>query len=195
MLEILGIASGIIIIFAFFAFYLREILEKKAKPERASWFIWSILGAIAFFSQFAKGATWSLWLPAADTSIVILIFILSFKYGTGGVTRRDIVGLIGAGMGLILWYFTKEATWALVITILIDLIGTYLTVAKTYEDPESETMIYWLLIGTAGVLSTLAVGKLNLILLLYPVYIALANYAVALAMVLGRKREPKFNKA
>ena len=194
MLEFFGISSGLIIIFAFFAFYLKEILEKKAKPERASWLIWSILGAIAFSSQFAKGATWSLWLPAADTSIVFLIFILSFKYGTGGVARRDIVGIIGAGIGLILWYFTKEATWALVITILIDLIGTYLTALKTYEDPESETMIYWLLIGTAGVLSCLAVGRLSPILLAYPAYIALANYAVALAIVMGRGRESRLNE-
>ena len=112
----------------------------------------------------------------------------------GGVARRDIVGIIGAGIGLILWYFTKEATWALVITILIDLIGTYLTALKTYEDPESETMIYWLLIGTAGVLSCLAVGRLSPILLAYPAYIALANYAVALAIVMGRGRESRLNE-
>jgi len=188
MLEIFGIASGLIIIFAFVP-YAKEILAKKAKPERASWLIWSVLGAIAFFSQFAKGATYSLWLPAADTTVVFLVFILSIKYGTGGFTRRDAIALIGASIGLILWYFTKDATWALLITILIDMIGTYLTVAKTYEDPSSETMSYWILIGTAGVLAFLAVGGLTPILVLYPIYIALANYAVAVAIIMGKKRK------
>lgn len=40
--------------------------------------------------------------------------------------------------------------------------------------------------GTASIFGMLAVGSFNLILLLYPFYLVLANYSVATAIILGR---------
>jgi len=59
-LSIGRIFSGILIIISFFP-YIQDIFKHKTNPQRASWLIWAILGAIAFFSQLAKGATHSLW--------------------------------------------------------------------------------------------------------------------------------------
>ncbi len=107
--------------------YIRDIFLLKTKPERASWFIWTVLGFISFFSQYAKGATNSLWLTAGQTCAVLIIVILSIKYGVGGFTKRDIRALIGAGVGLALWYLTKEAAWAIFFVIAVDSIGSSLT--------------------------------------------------------------------
>ncbi len=147
-----------------------------------------MLGGIAFFAQYAKGATDSLWMTGAATLGVIVVFLFSFRYGMGGFERRDIFALIAAGISLVLWYFTKEAAIALLLFIFIDSIGTALTVLKTYEHPGTETISTYALAGTAGVLASLAVGSLNLILLVYPLYIVLGNFFIVLAYWLGKRR-------
>jgi len=169
--------------------YIRDIFRLETKPERGSWFIWTVLGFIAFFSQLAKGATDSLWLTAGQTASVFIIFVLSLKFGYGGLGKRDVRALIGAGVGLILWYLTREASFALVFVILVDSIGTFLTLMKSYKDPGSETLSTWVMSGTSGIFGMLAVGSFNLILLAYPFYIVLANYVIVGAILLGKRQK------
>lgn len=190
LLSLIGIASGIISISGYFP-YIRDVIKRTTYPERASWLIWDVLTAIAFFSQLAKGAIASLWLPGLEVCGLTTVLILSIKFGRGGLAKKDIFALIAAGIGLVLWYFTKEPAVALYIIIGIDMLGTVLAVQKAYKDPETETMSTWVLVAIAGILSTIAVGKFSIVLLSYPIYIFLANAAIALAMVLGRKKKLK----
>ena len=187
ILGILGILSGLLSAICYLP-YIRDILLGKSKPERASWFIWTVLGSIAFFSQLSKGATNSLWMVGVQTIGVVIISLLSIKFGSDGFSKRDIFALLIAAIGVIMWFFTKDASIALYITILVDAAGSILTVIKSYEDPESETISMWILASLGGLLSALAVGQLNFILLLYPVYICLANLSVVTAIYLGRRK-------
>lgn len=185
--QIFGYISAVLSVIAIIP-YVRDIFRNKTKPERASWLIWTTLGSVAFFSQLAKGAGDSLWLTGSQTLVVLFVFLLSIKYGVGGLTKRDIKALIAAGIGLVIWYVTNEAIYALLMVIIIDTIGTYLTVTKTYKEPETETMSTWAMSGTSGIFGMLAVGSLNIVLLAYPLYIMFANYAVVIAMILGKKK-------
>ena len=187
MLQNFGHISAILSIIMIIP-YVRDIFRKVTQPERASWLIWTVLGFIAFFSQWAKGATDSLWLTAGQTIAVLVIFLLSIKYGVGGLTNRDIKALVAAGLGLILWWVTSEPLYALLIVIGIDCIGSYLTMIKSYEEPESETLSTWVISGTSGIFGALAVGALSPVLLAYPVYIVIANYTIVVALFLGKKR-------
>ena len=187
MLQNFGHISAILSIIMIIP-YVRDIFRKVTQPERASWLIWTVLGFIAFFSQWAKGATDSLWLTAGQTIAVLVIFLLSIKYGVGGLTNRDIKALVAAGLGLILWWVTSEPLYALLIVIGIDCIGSYLTMIKSYEEPESETLSTWVISGTSGIFGALAVGVLSPVLLAYPVYIVIANYTIVVALFLGKKR-------
>ncbi len=168
--------------------YIHDILKQRAKPERASWLIWTVLGSIAFFSQWAKGATDSLWLTAGQTLGTVIVFLLSLKYGVGGLTKRDTRALIAACVGLALWYLTSEPLLALIFVIIIDCIGVYLTLLKIYHDPNSETRTMWLISGTSGIFGALAVGSFNPILLAYPLYIVIVNYTTVAAITLAKKK-------
>lgn len=190
MLAVLGIFSGILSISGYFP-YIRDVLKRKTYPERASWLIWAVLTVIAFASQLAKGASNSLWLPGLETCGLITVLLLSIPFGTGGLTKKDIIALCFAGIGLVLWYFTKEPAVALYIIIAIDMIGTILTFQKAYVDPESETLSTWIMVAIAGILAMLATGTWNIILLSYPLYIFLANAAIAIAILLGKNRKKK----
>ena len=184
VIQAAGYLSGIVIIISLLP-YFKDIFLKKTKPERASWFIWSVLGLISFFSQFAKGASYSLVMTGVQALGDLSIFLLAVKYGIGGFARRDFIALIGAGIGLFLWYLTKEAAIALFIVIFIDAIGVVLTVIKTYKNPGTETTIYWVMTSISGLLACIAVGKINFILLAYPLYILLASLAVLVSIKLG----------
>jgi hypothetical protein len=186
MLELLGLLSAILPLLGVIP-YVRDILRHETKPHRGSFLIWTILGAIAFFTQFAKGATWSLFLPAGDSIATLTIFILSIRYGTGGLNKKDNAALVVAGCGLVLWYFTKQPLLTLFITIGVDAVGTVLTIVKTYHEPHTETLSSWLLAALGGLFAAGAVGKLSASLLLYPLYILLANGLVAMTIEWRRK--------
>ncbi len=188
--EIAGYLSGIAILLSFIP-YIKDIFKNKTKPERISWLIWSILGSISFFSQLEKGASDSLILTGAQTIGDLLIFILAIKHGVGGFLKRDVVALIGAGLGLFLWYLTKEAAVTLLIVIFIDAIGAVLTVIKSYEKPETETISAWILTFVGGALACIAVGSFNLILLVFPFYICLASLAILTSIYVGFRHKNK----
>lgn len=183
--ELFGYLTSIFLLIGFVP-YLQDMIKGKTKPERASWLIWNVLGCIAVASQYANGATWSLVLPAFDTALGLIIFAFSIPYGTGGLTKRDIFCLILAGIGLFSWYLTNQPILSLLIIIGIDASAMYLTIMKTYEQPESETAFSWIMASLGGVTAALAVGSWSILLLIYPIYIVLANASVPLSAVLGR---------
>jgi hypothetical protein len=186
MLHFFGLLSGILPLLGVLP-YFRDILKRKTKPHRGSFLIWTVLGAIAFFSQLAKGATWSLFLPATDTLATVGIFLLALRYGTGGLNKRDVGALLLAGIGLIMWYLTRQPLAALLIVIGVDAVGAALTIIKTYAEPDTETFSLWLLAGLGGLFAALAVGKLSFALLVYPLYIFVANGTVAAIIPLKKK--------
>ncbi len=188
MPQILGIFGGLLALLSFIP-YIRGILLGRVKPQRTTFLIWTLLGLIAIFSQLAKGATNSLWLPSLETFGGIVILLLSIKHGVGGFNKRDYVAVFIVTLGLIAWYLTKEAAIALYIVIFIDAVGLYLTLHKTYLAPESETAFAWTMSSVGGLFTALAVGSFNIILLSYPVYIIFSNAAVVVAIQMGLRRK------
>ena len=188
MLVLFGYLSGF---FAFIEYipYIKDITRGKVKPHRATFFIWSVLGGIAFFSQLAKGASNSLWLPGIETALGFIVFFLSFRFGVGGYSKQDKSALAVAFIALVGWYFTKEAAFALYITIFIDAVGSYLIIHKAYHMPESETSLAWILSAISGIFAMLAVGKFDIILLSYPLYIVISNLSVVLAIRAGNYKK------
>ena len=187
MTDYFGYLSGICITVSFLP-YLVSIFKGQAKPERVSWLIWSILGGIAFFSQLAKGASASLWLPGLQTLGDTIVFVLAIKYGMGGMQKRDLWALAIAGVSLILWYATREPAVALFLAILIDASGAVLTVLKSYEHPTTESVSAWVLTGLGGLLAVFAVGSWDWVLLVFPAYILIASTAIVGAIKFGQKK-------
>ena len=186
MLQFFGLLSGFFAIASIFP-YIRDILKHKTKPHRVSWLIFTILGSISFFSQLAKGATYSDIFPGILSINVCIIFLLSLTYGVGGVTKKDYLVMITVALALVAWYFTKEPAIALYIVILIDAIGVYLTLEKVYKHPETETASLWLMSSLAGLFSLLAVGKSDIILISYPLFIFFADGSIALTAFIRKK--------
>jgi len=191
VMSVFGLLSGVISIYAFIP-YIVDTANKRTHPQRASWLIWSVLGSIAFFSQIYEGAGASLWFAAVQVSGTIIVFVLSIRSGSGTYLKSsDCVILFAAVIGIILWYFTENAAYALAITISISLMGGSVTVIKAFKEPESETMSTWVISLIASVCAIVSVGKVDFILLAYPLYLFVLYCAIVFAMLLGKliKRE------
>lgn len=166
--------------------YIIDTLKGKTKPERATWFVFSVLGLIAFVSQAELGATWSLVFSGVDTLGSLIVLILSIKYGVGGWSKLDRYALAIAAGGVGVAVLAHEPIIALLGNIAADISGTVLTVHKTFRAPDTETTISWALTGTSALAGVLSVGSLKFSLILYPAYLALANYAIPVTQVIGR---------
>ena len=186
---IFGIASGVLSVFAFLP-YILDTIARRTEPQRASWLIWAVLGSIAFMSQVFEGATSSLWFAGVQVASTIIILVLSIWVGTGKfLGKSDYMILVAASIGLLLWYFTDNAAYALAITISISLLGGMATIVKAYRDPESETLITWIVSLVASVCAILSVGVVDPTLLAYPVYLFTLYLGFIVAIVLGRARD------
>jgi hypothetical protein len=187
MLAIFAIISALLVL-ASMPPYLIDMFKGKTKPERASWLIWAVLGAIAFVSDYSLGVTWSLVFIGIDLLYCFVVLALSIGRGAWGWKTIDKVALAVAAIGIVFSLIFRQPILALLGVIVADIAGTILTFAKTFHHPESETTISWVLTGSAAVFSALAVGRLDFGLLIYPIYIALANYVILLAQIAGRSK-------
>lgn len=195
LLWFLGVAAGVLSTIAYLP-YIVDTTAGRTQPQRASWLIWSILGTIAFFSQIYEGATASLWFAGVQVSGTVTVFLLSIWKGQGVYLRKaDYLVLAIAGVGLLLWYFTETAAYALAITISISLMGGALTVTKSYARPESETLITWVISLVASICALFAVGKFDPVLLAYPTYLFTLYTLFVGAILLGRRRNAQIATA
>lgn len=186
----LGEIAGLISIVSF-APYFYQTIRGTVRPERITWFIWTVLQVIAVVSQASAGGHDSLWFPLVGAVCAATIFILSIFKGIGGFNRFDLTCLGLAVIGLIGWQLSRQPIVAIVAIIFADAMGVLPTIRKSYLNPESESWIFFGGDTVAGLLAAGAVGSLNIILLLYPAYIALANAAVVIAIYLGYARKKR----
>ncbi len=188
-LLLLGLASGVLSCLAYLP-YIRDTIKGQTQPQRASWLIWSVLGSISLVSQIYEGATSSLWFAGVQVTGTIIVFGLSVRSGLGKYLHKtDYAILLFASFGLLLWLFTENAAYALAISIGISLLGGTVTVTKAYQNPDSETLSTWVISLIASICAALSVGRVDWILLSYPLYLFTLYTAFVIAIVAGRTRE------
>jgi hypothetical protein len=179
LLPVLGVAAALVGI-ADTIPYVRDILRGRTLPHRGTWLIWSLLALLVFLSQRADGAGWSLAVAGAQVVLNGLVFVLAACRGVGGVSVGDRLVLAVAAGGAIGWLVADAPFVATACVVAADLLALAMMVPKTYRDPGSETLATFALASVSGALATLAVGSAEPALVLYPLYLTVANLALAL---------------
>lgn len=167
--------------------YIYNTYRKKTKPHRFAWLIFLTLSVLLFASQLALGARSSLIFVGWTVVNNLIIFGLSLRKnaGYGDISIVNIISLALAVTSIVLWRVTDSPLIALVCLLIADGIGAMLIVVKTYKHPHTETIFMWSLGILAGILGMFAVGTLDYSLLAYPFYIALLNFMIVAAAVVG----------
>jgi len=165
---IAGIVAGILSFAAYIPLVL-AIKSKKARPNRATWIIWSMVTILITISYYASGARDTIWVPLIYGICSFIIAILSLKHGEGGWTPFDRWCLAGAGLSALLWWCFNSPLIALFMNVTIDFIGALPTIRKSYHDPESEDRITWGLFFAGSIANVFAINKWTFVIALYPI--------------------------
>jgi len=193
LLALLAAVAGIINLLGFLP-YLRDIFLHKTKPERAMWWIYTVLFTVLFAAQVKAGAHWLLLVTGVYIVSAAIVAVLSLWYGYGSFHKRDAVSLIIAVLGLALWLATDKPLLAILMVIVVDAAGFWLTLVKTWHAPHSETLISWQAACLAGVLSLFTIGTWTLELVIYPIYAVLGT-GLLVGLIMYRRTKVAEDKA
>jgi hypothetical protein len=185
------VAGGISIV-AFFM-YLRPILKGKLKPNRATWWIWTVVGFMLSASYFSSSKNHTVWIPVLYAAVPLFVAILSIKYGKGGWTPFDRYCLLGAGLSMLLWWILNSPLIALLINLLIDFLGALPTIRKVYYEPRSEDRAAWTWFFAGNTVNLFAVKSWKFTDASYPIYMFLVTGFIIVLMSTEKRHEAKAN--
>lgn len=183
---VLSIIATIIGTIAFFP-YLKEIFNKKTKPHAYTWLIWSLTQGTGVYGILHGGGSWGALNLLVGTLFVIIVFLVSIKYGTKNITRGDTVVLILALLATAVWWQLKQPVISIIMVSVIDFIGYIPSFRKTYADPSSESTLAWAGFTISNVFALFALSQYNLLTVTYILMLAIANFILMMITIL-RKR-------
>lgn len=171
--------------------YAKAILKGRAKPHRTTRFVLLVITSLATASLFAQHDTVAIWLAGVSALQAILLFILSIHHGMGGWAKVDVLCLLVALAGIVLWQTTKEPALALYASIAADFTGMVPAIIKTYKYPHTEIWSFFLLDFFAAIFSLLALKAWTVHEFSYPLYIMVINSIMVLLIIIRPKFQQK----
>lgn len=164
--EIWALLGGIIAAIAT-APYIIAILRKKARPTRVSWLIWSIIDTLVVAGMVSKHTM--NWQMGVATLGAYTIFLLAVKYGEGNWKTIDKVCLVGALIGLVLWKMFDNATFGIIIGLVMLFLGAIPTFVSAWHDPSKEDRVAWLLFWLSCIATMLSISKWTIDIIAQPI--------------------------
>lgn len=176
----LGLASALALLALGWP-YLRQCWRGTARPHPLSWGIWAVLGIIGTAATVAAGAGPAALVVAASAAPQVATFVVALRRSTLRVTVRELWPLVPAIAGCVVWMVAREPLAAALGVVVADACGLWPTLVKTWRDPDSEPALLWLGGAVCFAVGSIAVEEADLAALIYPVFLALGNTAVAIA--------------
>ncbi len=163
--------------------YGRSILKGDTKPHRTTRFVLLLITTLSTASLIAQHNTVAVWLAGAATLQAIGIFYLSIKRGMGGWSKSDILCLVIALFGIVIWQTTNNPILGLYFSILADFTGMIPAIIKTYKLPHTENVWFFILDTIAGFCTLLAVNSFTTEQIAYPIYIIFINITMTILIL------------
>lgn len=186
---LLGILAGVLS-FAAYVLYIFSTLQGKTKPNRATWWILTLVGLMIATSYYAGGARDTIWVALSYVLGPAIIAVLSLKYGEGRWERLDQLCLTGALISAAIWYLSESALLVLFINILMDFLGLLPTIKKSYLRPEGENRAAWTLESFSGVLNMFAIERWTFAIAFYPMYLLILNVTITVLLFRTIRQKP-----
>jgi hypothetical protein len=167
--------------------YIIEIIRGTTKPRVISWFIWSVLTGVAGVASYVDGQIPTTILMFFATIETLLIVILGWKHGNRKIERFDIICLVGAIVGIILWQVFNSPAIAVIATVAIDLVGGLPTLVHSWNKPHEETWSTFFLAFLGALCTVLALTEWKITSFAYPLYLVVINFMYVTVLLVRRK--------
>jgi len=166
--------------------YIISIFRGTVKPNRISWFIWSVIGF----------AFWLITPPTADevTKMLTLIFMINptvvfiltlFKGENTKPDNLEKFSLIIGLSAILIWYVFKESSGAfpIIIAIFADFCALTPTLRFVFSSPSEEKPLAWILFSLGFLIALFAIENHSIESTLLPAYMAIGSFFVVFPLV------------
>jgi hypothetical protein len=184
----LGIAGALLAGLAG-GWYVYTVLRGGTRPHPATWGVWALSGALGAWSAVEGGAGPGAYVALVYLALHIVVFLLSLskRFGKPGREWYDHPLGLTAAAALVLWQVLDlPAAFAATVAVGADGVALWPTLRESWRQPRTESLSAWLADSVAATLGVLAVPDLEYAPLAFPVYLAVANSAVAGALLARR---------
>jgi hypothetical protein len=166
--------------------YAIGIVAGRVRPNIASWLIWTALTAIATAAELMTGEITAAVITLAATIATGMVVLLGLRYGYTAFGRLEWFCLVGGGVGLLGWLLLNNASFAVVITVSVDLIGGIPTVLHAWQKPGEEEWRTFALSALGAACGIAALNTFTWISLPYPGYLFAMNLFLAIVIMVRR---------
>jgi hypothetical protein len=174
-------------IFVVYIPYFWGMYRGHTKPHAFSWVVWALVASIAAAAQLSERAGPGAWTTTIMAVICWLIALVAFKKGEHTVTRGDWVCFIVTLCAIPIWVLTKNPLYSVILVSVIETVGIYPTVRKSWSKPWSETALMYFLSSANQILMIYALTVYTMTTVLYPLT-AIGNNMLFGFMLLYRRR-------
>lgn len=186
---ILGILATILTFWGYL-YYIVDILKNQTRPHAFSWFISVLVNSIMFALQWSEGAGAGSFPTLMVAVVSCFVFYLSLRNGSRDIIKIDGVFLFLSISAIPVWYFTKEPLWSALLLVFIGVSGFLPTLRKTWVDPYSENLDFYVISFFRHLLSILALQTYTLTTYLQPGVWVFMNL-IFLIIMLAKRRNYK----
>ena len=153
--------------------YVYDTIKGHSKPNRVTWFLWSLVPFIAFSAQIKQGVglTSILTFTSGFGPFMVLVASLLNKNAYWELKRFDLVCGAIAIIGVILWLITKNPNLAIIFSITADGFAALPTLVKSFKFPGTESMVTYLLASFGALLTLFTIDTWKLEFFAFPLYI------------------------
>lgn len=186
--DVQGLLSALLSIVGFI-FYFNDLFHHRTKPHAFSWFLWSLIAAIAFAAQLSVDAGPGSWVQIVEVLGCFGVFVIALKRGETDFVLTDWVSLMLALLSLLAWYITADAMYAVILICFVEFFAFVPTVRKTYAKPHEETLLVYAFSVPKFGLSFLAMNTYSITSALYPGVLVIMNAVFVLTVLVRRRIE------
>lgn len=169
--------------------YSLSIVRGRTRPNLVTWSLWAAAPLIAFFAQLDAGVGLPalLTLTAGLGPLIVVITGLLARRHLARIGPFDLACGAIALIALAVWLGLGQAPLAVLLAVAADGAAALPTIRKAWRDPDSENLIFYVIVGIGATLTLLTITTPD------PAAWAFAAYLLALSLVLagliaGRRR-------
>lgn len=187
MKPILGLLAVLIAVVGYVP-YLKDTFSGKTKPHIFSWFLWSLVSFIAFGIQITNKGGFGSLPNLVMGFICLVIFLKSLGNGTKEIKKFDIFSLLLALISIGLWLVVKQALISIILIIIVDFFSFLPTIIKSWNKPNQETMITWVMNFVRQIFIIFSLETINLTNVIYPTYAFIVVFLFCVMLVIRRRQ-------
>lgn len=166
------------------AVYIHSMFQGQTKPNRVTWFMWSIAPFIATGASISSGTGWAVVPVFISGFSPFLILTASFfnKKAYWKLASFDYLCGVLSGVAIVLWYLTKDPNVAIAFAMASDGLAAMPTLSKAWRKPETESAWPFIVGIFSPMTSFIVANSWRFSDIAFPAYLVIINALLVLSV-------------